>query len=422
VKLALPIARINQYRLFAPIIDEALRRGWDVECWHDYRQPAGMAKVDQFPRTDDAPAFRYGVPRFRTYQDSSQLCELSRDPRVDVVVSLFTRDFYSSKAPAANAPVWVALQHFSELFYHSAPDALLACDVPALYSDWWVRWAAETFSGDGRITDAGAFERALAAKAAIVGFPALDATTSIDPERVRARHGIPAGRPVAVLLPFPQGVGKASFWPSQVFGEPRPARRLFNVLLHRRFEYLPHVRYGWSDVRLVTAVREFCDKNGLFLIVKSRVKTPIPEYTRALADLCVYDESQYPATILELLSVADVCLSFYSAGVTEAVALGVPHVCLAFDVDDYLGADRIEAFKRVFNRNEGGLFQFAGVSTSIGIPEAIETLAGKTLGDFRMDTDARGRYLTRFLGYDDRSGSRRTLDAIERAVADRPRS
>ena len=38
MRLAFLVQRANFYRLYAPIVDEALRQGWDVECWHDYSQ------------------------------------------------------------------------------------------------------------------------------------------------------------------------------------------------------------------------------------------------------------------------------------------------------------------------------------------------------------------------------------------------
>jgi hypothetical protein len=179
------------------------------------------------------------------------------------------------------------------------------------------------------------------------------------------------------------------------------------------------VWHGWSDARMVKALRAFCDRNGAFLLVKSRRKTPIPAYTEALADKCVYDESYYPGTNLEALSIASLCVSYYSGAVLEAVPLGVPHLCVTFEAEDYLGGPSAVPgyFRRYFTTEEGGLFQFRGVSSTFALPEAIDRLPAMSLGDFTMDKDAQARYIETFLTRHDGTAASRTLDAIERRVS-----
>jgi len=70
----------------------------------------------------------------------------------------------------------------------------------------------------------------------------------------------------------------------------------------------------------------------------------------------------------------------------------------------------------LFNTREGGLFQFCGVSTTMSIPEVIETLPQKSLAHYRMDPRARSAYVEKFLSYDDGQSSRRVLDAIRQVV------
>ena len=74
MKVAFLIERRNYYRLFGPIVDRALERGWETECWHDWGQPRTGPKGSEFP--DTAPAFRHGRPGMRTYRGSSELAAL----------------------------------------------------------------------------------------------------------------------------------------------------------------------------------------------------------------------------------------------------------------------------------------------------------------------------------------------------------
>ena len=131
--------------------------------------------------------------------------------------------------------------------------------------------------------------------------------------------------PVVTLLPFPGGVGKAAFWPRNVFGEPSPLAQMASMLRHGRFEYL-----GPTRARLERPQRRSGDPPVLRSERRhARRQVPdedaySPAILAAVADRQCDDESWYPATILEALSISSLCISFYSAAVTEAVALGVP--------------------------------------------------------------------------------------------------
>ena len=200
-------------------------------------------------------------------------------------------------------------------------------------------------------------------------------------------------------------------------GEPSRLKQVANIVRRTglRFAYWPHAWHGWNDLNVVKAIRRFCDRNGAYLLVKSRRKTPVPAYTQALADRCVYDDSFYPATVLEALSVASLSVSYYSNSVFESVSLGVPHLCMTYSSEDYNGGYS-SYFSRFYTPAEGSAFQFRGVATAWSIPEALSQLPNKTLDDFAMDTEARARYIHKFLTHDAGNGGVRTAEAIERAL------
>jgi hypothetical protein len=417
VNLTVLIERNTHYRLFGPIIDEALGRGWDVECWHDQAWPRHGRKGYQFPAIDQAPRFRHGTPRFRVYHgaDDRSLRDAIRDR---VVLSLKPPDeiLGAADATASGRPFWVMVQHAIDPFVTFRPEQLLACDAFAVYSDWWIDWAAEQYHVKGLVANREAFARELRSRAWVVGFPALDASSLVDPAEVRLRWGLPSDRPIVLHLPFGQGMGTATLWPRGIFGEPRRWRQILNSLAHARLDYWRDIVNGWNDAHVVDAIRTFCDRNDAFLLVKSRLKTPIPSDTAAAADKCLYDEQQYPATILEALAVSDLCVSFYSATVLEAAFAGVPHVCVAYDVEDYWGRHQsiVEHERLFFNTRLGGIFNFAGVSHAFSIPEAIESVPGASLSAFTTDAAARSFYVRKYLGLEDRSATYRLIDALER--------
>jgi len=418
VKAAFVIIRSPMYRLYSPIIDAALDRGWEVECWHDYGQTQTGAKAYQFPGADSAPVFRHGSPVVRGYQGPSELVAWLADAAVDAVI--WTGANLAAGLPLPQRrPLLVGQQYLLDTFCGPGPANLLACDVIAFHSQWWLEWAADYFVRERLVTDPGAYLRDAGERAAFVGMAELDAASMIDPDEVRRRWGIPVGQPVVVLFPFPQGTGRTTFWPKMICAEPSRWKQAANVLARQRFEYLPHVWHGWNDRNIVKTIRRFCDRNGAFLLVKSRQKTPVPAYTAALADRCVYDEGYYPATALEALSVADLAVSYYSNTVFESAFARVPHLCLTFEAKDYIG-ENSDYYSRFYTPEEGSAFQFKGVSTAWSLSEALSQLPTKTLGDFRMDHDARTRYLRKFLTHEAGNGGYRTVDAVERALG-RPR-
>jgi len=418
MKAAFVIERVPHYRLFGPIIDAALARGWDVECWHDHGAPSLEPKRGQVPTADTVPTFRHGTPTVRSYQGRTELRSWLVSRRADAVVSTETPQVGNEPPLEAPGPLWVSLQNITDAFLTHTPEQILSCDVVAMYSTWWEEWISDYYAAVGTVSDRDGYASKLHARAAYVGIPELDAAMLIDPDEVRHRWGIPRHQPVVVLFPFPQGVGRAVFWPRKICGEPSSLRQLANVIAYRRFEYWPHVRHGWNDRNVVKAIRRFCDRNGAYLLIKSRRKTPIPRYIETVADRCLYDESLYPPTVLEALSIASLSIGYFSGTVLESIGLGVPHLCVTFTADDYLGAAsrEHEYFARYYTADEGSVFQFRDVSTTMTMPEAIGALPHRTLGDFRMDQAARARYVEKFLGHDDRTGGRRTVLAIERAL------
>ena len=297
---------------------------------------------------------------------------------------------------------------------------LKGCDLLALHSRWWLDWGVSHYEGVERVSDVSTLRANLESRSRYVGFPEAEAVRLVDRKALRRRWGVPSDQPVVVLLPFPQGTGRSTFWPRKIFGEPSRTRRVINVVKHGQFN---HFRAAWgdaNDVNVVSAVRNFCDRNGAFLLVKSREKTPIPQYLRAVSDKCIYDESYYPPTIIEALSIANLCIGYYSLGILEAAALGVPNLSIVYSAEEYLGDHATEwdsvYFNQLFNRRTGNLFQFDGVSSTANAAEAVALFQSRTLDDFKIDATAHDAYLSKFLGEDNDRAPIRTVNAVENFV------
>jgi len=400
MRIAFLIERANFYRLFAPVVDEALRQGWEVECWHDYSQARHGQKGYNFPAVESAPRFVHGAPRLRTYHGSLELRGVLQQNGTDAVVSLTPRSSELGGDAVSSPAKWLMLQHALSNFIGYGCEGFRGSDGVGLYSDHWTELGLEYFREKQLIRAGDHVEEEIQKKALAVGFPEMEASKLVDPGGVRRRLGIPLDRPVVILLPYSYGFGLSSFRATHR-GQERS----------RRSQLSGVVRQCWTDLNVVRAVRAFCDRNGAHLIVKARLKRPQPIYTKALADTYMYDESVYPATILEVLSIASLCIGFYSTTVHEAAYLGIPSLSIR-PVDPDVRGDR--AVRLTFMDRSKSSFDFPGVAAVLEMAEAITDLPRKSLQDFTMDAQARAAYVEKFLGYDDGHSSKRVLDAIRR--------
>ncbi|MBI2173954.1 MAG: hypothetical protein HYU33_01995 [Candidatus Omnitrophica bacterium] len=419
MKVAFLIVRQNFYRIFGPLIDEALRRGWFVECWHDINQPSSGFKGYLFPSPEAVPVFAHGHPVVKTYHGPATLEKELKAEDFDVVVSIFPPLFYLGHEPDRQGAPWVCMQDVSDIFLNGGPEGLLSCAVIAVYSDWWLNKGLHFFKERGWLLPQDSRIEAIRLRTVFTGMPELDQRQHIDPKEVRRRWGIPKGQPVVVYLPFPGAWD--SFWVRYLFREPNRFRQSFRMLQHRRFDQWLWVWRGLNEARVVRALRTFCDRNQAYLIVKSRRKTRIPKEVAAVADRCLYDESYYPATILEVLSIANVCVNFYSAAVLEAAAWSVPSLCIRLPEVEYCdGNEECRArLAHFFNDKEGESFQFQGVSSVVGIEEMVERFPKEKLASFRIDPQAQRAYLHRFAGGGDELSSARALQVLERVAREK---
>lgn len=402
--------RKNYYRVFGCVVDAALRRGWTVECWHDWAQPRWGTKGSEFP--DSAPLFRWGTPRILIYHGTAELVERLTEAPPDSVVAL------GPPPPTlARRMRWIRLQYMTNLVSPFGPDGLLTCDRVAGYSGFWLDQALESFRASGGLQsrEAAAVEE-ISRKFTVVGVPEMDQIQAIDPSEVRVRLGLPAHRPMVLYLPYPVKSNPQTFWLRHVYSPRSRLRRGLAVLVALKLRYWRHVVRDWNDSRVVDTVRAFCDANDALLVVKSRVKDPVSRHTQERADLVLYDPSYYPATILELLSVASLCVHFFSSAVYESVFLGVPSLCIAPGPAD-MGLSPLWT-ETLFHVREGGSYNFPGASYFLSLPELIEELPGHSLKDFPLDPLARTRFIETFLGFDDTRSSERVLDLIENLPED----
>lgn len=415
MKVAFLVERRNFYRLFGPIVDRTLERGWEAECWHDWGQPRTGPKGSEFP--DSAPAFRHGRPRVRTYEGPADFAALLASASPEAIVALRR----PTDAEKTGRTRWFGLQYTLDIAELLDGAGRTSCDGIGLHSQYWAERAPDCLriradnrsratGGAPDSIDAAAVGETLRRMGRIVGIPEMDQSHWIDPLEVRRRLGLDPARPVVLYCPFPFRTNPQTFWVRHVYGA-RALHGRLAVRLAGRPEYLSHVARGLDDRSVVRAVRAFCDWNGAALVVKARAKDPAPPYLARCADRVLYDDHYYPATILELLKISALCLHFFSTVAYEAAYAGVPSICIAPDADD-LGFPPL--WREWFlSLAPGASFNLRGAVYPVGLQELVGEFAGKRIADFPLDPVARAQYIDKFIGFDDGKSSDRVLDAVQ---------
>jgi hypothetical protein len=418
-RLAFIVGRINYFRFYGPVIDAALQRGWEVECWLRQAKSSTGPKAYLNPTLNDVPTFRHGSVDVRRYVEKHDCLELIAESSVDAVVSIHHKCFYFSEpTPTCR---FVTLQHGLDSFKVASPTDLASSDLLCFYSLFWIDWAASYYAASGQC-DPQRFRRFLEGKIVCSGFPQLDVLSHIDPAAVRHRWGIPLEQPVVLLLPITLA-NKPGAW-SRLFAAHGRLPQTIHLVIGGVLEdwnlvgqYRNWITGGWNDHSLTEAIRRFCDHNRAYLIAKGRLKDPIRPHLLAVADKSLYDDSYYPATILEAMSIADLCIHFYSTAALEAAYAGVPGLCVHRPSPRIKGRAERPIYHQLWCTNwPGNAYNYEGVNRWMTIPQVITELPTMSLADFHVEPGARAEYLQKYVGPADGNASQRVLDAIIECV------
>ena len=211
-------------------------------------------------------------------------------------------------------------------------------------------------------------------------------------ERVRKKYEIPEGKEIVIYLPYPYyGRNKKSAW-EFVFSGMYVNSYFGKTIEHRSFSIQSFLKWikinkslllrlirdpfalkcfikGHSEPRVFKAIKKFCNKNDLFLIVKPRSKFLFPEYIKRNANLVIWDDEsqQFPSVFHELLSVASFTIGYCSYAVLESIYYGVPF--LNIELPDCQFAN--EPHQYWFPKENGLMFSFHGAVYDWSIPRII---------------------------------------------------
>ena len=226
---------MNWYRVLSSAIDEALKRGHSVECWHN---AGAQGLFENTPILDKVPEFKYGKPKIWEYTPSEDLVKLVKKNDVDVIVDTKPPDAkYEATWPVlSDRPYWVIMDAHSTLSALECKSEfqLLNCDLFASPTIWHIDQNCKMMTRDhtemvnyihkNRSFLGKSLEKQIKRifpfqwnhehskyykeHAVCVGTPSFDILQDIDEKEIRKRWNIPNKKPVVGLLASPFDVSE----------------------------------------------------------------------------------------------------------------------------------------------------------------------------------------------------------------------
>jgi len=432
MKIVFIVLRTVYYRHFGPLIAEGLKRGYIIECWHDYRHSKEGMKGYLFPNIEESPFYDLGHDNliFRKINIESDYESLILEYKdVDYYVSLhpLTKANFSINSRiikqlcgkwciVMHGPdTFIEMKHFEDLLYYNyEPLFFVRSDFSYNYGRAWLE---KFYPGKAP------FLTQNRTQAISIGTTMHSQyNKSIDTNELRRKYGIPAGKNILIYLPFPylssRYDNKEYGWQAAYAGlyinefiHRKQGRKTFRIrnwffVLKKKLDCLKQALAsyetrkwlfnGWSEPAVIGAVRRFCDKNNLHLVVKSRRKFPFPEHVYNNADVVIDDDEsqQYPSKLQELFSIAELTIGCVSSAVLESIYHEVPFVNLEIPESVFQDED-----SRYWNDyGKGSMYNYPGAVYNISVPRMISEFGEIDKSGIKMDQEARKRYMEKFTG------------------------
>ena len=449
MNLVFLVERQNFYKYFSSIIEEGLKRGHTVECWHDYTQPRLGMKNYLFPRIENSPFYNSGKKnlvfvKLKNEGDFEKLLTKKKENNDDgyfiglnqmnVELDKSLKEYLSGK--------WCIIMHGIDNFYEltSLPSVndfnyKIYIFVHSKYIfQFGFEWLKNNYPEKSFYLQ-NEHTTIVPIGSTIIGNK--DKLSSIDRKNIRKNFDISDRKNIVLYLPFAAdaklSIEENDAWWNAFAGIYCSKIKLlkrqnieisfikyFDVIIEKIisifkiFKYKESRKYfikGYNEPKVFKAIKKFCTKNNLLLVVKPRKKYAVTEYVRNNADIFVNDDEkkQYPTILQDLFSISDLIIGHFSVAVLESISFGKPYLNIESSKLGFID----QAHRSLFLNDEDSMFNFKSSVYNWSASKMISDFGKMSISDFKMDSKAREEYMRKFIGPIDGSAAERFYDYLE---------
>jgi hypothetical protein len=412
MKIAFYLLREPALKVMGPLVEAARKRGHEALLLYPRTLPTGDKAYQSVNKNKLEVLTRQGMRAHAI--ETEELVTLSEVEGVDALVTLegyysLGRDLETIKTLRKHGVIVVSLAHFFENI-RMPLESLDYFDKTYYLS----QFAVDAHLKLARIKDPTA---AMAAeKYEATGSPMFDQIAGIDPAAVRKKIGVPAGKPVVVL--FAPAIVAETRWRFLMWTTSDRWKRIAKVIRRGEWGHLWDAVFTPTMREIAHAVRNLCDRNNAFLILKTRAKQRELQDLIEVADLYLDGRSEeyFPAfTSYQLLSVASLCIGFMSLSIVEAAGMDVPVWNVYVPTSEYESKYNHDYLEAVMGKGKETPFEFEGIR-NLSASELIALCRKSNLANLKQPKLEANSYKERFLGFGKKASSERILDSIEALV------
>ncbi len=436
ISIAFHIPRMNWYRVLSSPINEAMKRKWNVQCWHNTEKNQKL-KENQ-PDKNRVPLFKYGQPEISEYDGNEGLNSLIRSKNVQAVIdadplTLEPIKIFSEKLQVdlkcvlidgisssrlqqdgrkypqfdlyATPSVWhidstIKIRTRNHLKEISRANDLIGKKGNKIIEEW-----KRLYTHEWNENEISYYRE----HSTVTGTPSLDELDIIDPDNVRRKWGVSSSKNIVGYLPTPWDMPLGYFWGDYNMAKSY-LKAIYVLVKYKQLKYLKFITKNPRDINLVKAIKKFCTKNNALLVAKLRHSRQPKKYLLKLADIIIGEDGYYPHTALELYKTSNIVIGYTSTGALECVAAKTPYIDieLPFLPKKYVIEFSTPATEVTCN--------WPGVVTSLNATDAVRYFKKTNLDNIKMDIKEREKYLQKYSSNCDGKASERLINKIEEVI------
>jgi hypothetical protein len=252
---------------------------------------------------------------------------------------------------------------------------------------------------------------------AATGSPMFDQIGTVSREEAGRELNFPSDRKIVVLID--PVIAPTTPWRFHVWRDASRLSRARDAMLAGKFSWIAEIFFGNTFREIALEIRQFCDRQNAFLVVKSRGKQANSPYLSSIADVYIdgLEDEYFPVfSTYKVLAAADMCITVNSMAAPEAVAAGVPCVNIYVPHHDRAAVSSPERTKyedALLSGAPDSLMNYLGCIWKVDRRNARTWFKDHDLADVKIDPQRQKEYVAKYLGIGEESASQRILAELE---------
>ena len=376
-------------KFYKDIINALLNKNYNVFLIFDYSSNRQKGKWREFPILDAYQSENNKVFK-RIIFEQNKIVKILTAEKIDYIISLSLPGYDILKNKCKSK--WVLLQNGIDMFHYYKDFEKV--DYIFFYSEFWKKKYNQVNPNQ---------------KLPCVGNYQFNNEINFKRNEILKKYNLD-DKKIFLFLPWgPVNLYNFSskftkLFASFCFNWPDSDDRFYNF---KKFFYKIVSKFYNTELNILHKIYNYCKKNNIYLIIKSRSKRLVDEKYVKYCDLILYDEEILKPTIYELLYISNVVFTPLSTVVGESIFFKNETIILNHKFFKYDNEKYLEFFSNEY-------FDWVNLTKMLSTNE-FKTKDLKDIIDFKFSDNERQKYLSKFFNFDENVNvSKKIVEQLEK--------